>query len=113
MKLAGENVLLRIFVDTFKKWHHVPVYEAIVEKARREHMSGATVLEGIEGFGQTGVFHKDSPWRLANDREVIIEIVDTEEKIEAFLSSIEPMLEGTIATMERAYVVHYRAKEAS
>jgi len=113
MKLAGENVLLRIFVDTFKQWRHRPVYEAIVERARHELLSGATVLEGVEGFGQAGVFHKDRPWRLANDREVIVEIVDTQEKIEAFLGSIEPMLEGTIATLERAYVVHYRAKEAS
>ena len=60
MKLAGENVLLRIFVDTFKKWHHVPVYEAIIERARRDHLSGTTVLEGVEGFGQSGEFHKDS-----------------------------------------------------
>lgn len=113
MKLVGENVLLRIFVDIFRKWHHVPVYEAIVQRARHEHLSGATVLKGLEGFGQNGVLLKEHLWRLANNREVIVEIVDTKERIESFLQTIEPMLEGTIATMERACVVHYRSKETA
>lgn len=111
MKLEGENVLLRIFINVFQKWHHHPVYEAIVEKARKEHLSGATVLEGLEGFGQNGVIMKEHPWRLANDREVIVEIVDTKDKIEQFLTSIEPMIQDAIVTLERAFVIHYRNKE--
>ena len=111
MKLEGENVLLRIFLDTYKKWRHVPAYEAIVEKARHEHMAGATVLECLEGFGQNGQMLRDNPWRLSNNREVVVEIVDKEEKIKKFLDLIEPMLGGAIATLERAHVVYYRDRE--
>ncbi len=113
MKLEGENVLLRIFVNTFQKWHWQPAYEAIVERARKEHLAGATVISGIEGFGQDGAIHKDNPWRLGNDREVIVEIVDTEEKISRFIGEIEPMLKDAIATLERAHVVFYRRKGES
>lgn len=56
MKLEGENTLLRVYLDKFQKLHHRPLYEAIVEMARKEHLAGATVLEGIEGFGQSGGF---------------------------------------------------------
>lgn len=111
MKLEGENKLLRIFLDVFQKWHHHPVYEVIVEKARQENMSGATVLEGVEGFGQNGIIHKERLWRITNDREVIVEIVDTPEKIDRFLELIEPMLQNAIVTMERAFVIHYRHQE--
>jgi len=111
MKLEGENVLLRIFLDTFRKWHHQPLYEAIVERARKDGMAGATVVEGIEGFGQNGKFLKDSAWHLSNNREVIVEIVDAPEKIDAFLQSIEPLLADAIVTTERAQVILYRHKE--
>ncbi|MFH0908110.1 MAG: DUF190 domain-containing protein [bacterium] len=111
MKLEGENVLLRIFLDTFQKWHHQPLYEVIVERARKENLAGATVLEGIEGFGQSGRFLKDSAWRIANGREVIVEIVDAPERIDAFLQALEPMLANVIVTTERAHVIHYRPKE--
>jgi len=110
MKLEGENVLLRIFVDTFLKWHWRPVYEVLVERARREGLAGATVVAGIEGFGQAGELLKDRPWSLKNDREVIVEIVDTEEAIAKFLEEVEPMLKDAIVTTERAHVVFYRRK---
>lgn len=109
MKLEGENVLLRIFLDTFQKWHHRPVYEAIVERAQAEHLAGATVLAALEGFGQNGQLHKESPWHLSNDREVIVEVIDTAEKIDGFLAEIEPMLQSAVVTLERAHVVLYRA----
>jgi uncharacterized protein len=109
MKLEGEQVLLRVFLDTFKQWHHVPTHEAIVERARKEQMAGSTVLTGLEGFGQSGDLLKESPWHLSNNREVVVEIVDTKERIERFLDSIEPMLDGAIATLERAHVIHYRS----
>ncbi len=110
MKLEGEKVLLRVFLDTFQKWHHRPVYEVLVERAQAERMAGATVLESLEGFGPQGEILRDSPWRLGNPREVIVEIVDTREKIEAFLTSVEPMLEDALVTLERAHVMIYRAE---
>ena len=108
MKLEGENVLLRIFINVFQRWHHHSAYEAIVERAHKEHMAGATVLEGLEGFGLNGVILKERAWRIANDREVIVEIVDTKEKIDSFLALIEPMLQDAIVTLERACVIYYR-----
>jgi len=73
-------------------------------------MSGATVLEGVEGFGQNRILLKENPWRIANDQEMIVEIVDTKEKIDTFLASIEPMLQDAIVTLECAHGVHYRSK---
>ena len=110
MKLEGDQILLRIFLNTFQHWHHRPLYEAIVEKARKEHMAGATAFIGIEGFGQKGVLLQDHSWRLGNDREVVIEIVDTEEKTSAFLAVIEPMIQDAIITKEKAHVISYRGK---
>lgn len=111
MKLEGENVLLRIFLDTFQTWHHRPLYEVMVEKARQEGLAGATVLEGLEGFGQRGQLLKERAWSLRNNREVVVEIVDASEKIEAFVTGIEPMLQDAIVTLERANVLHYRHEE--
>jgi PII-like signaling protein len=108
MKLEGEQVLLRVFVDTFQKWRHRPVYEALVERARAEHLAGATVLAGIEGLGPDGEILQDSPWRLANDRPVIVEIVDKAERIDAFLAGAQELLSHALVTLERAHVVFYR-----
>lgn len=110
MKLEGENIRVRVFLNTFQKWHMQPVYEAIVERARREGLAGATVLAGVEGFGQTHVLLKDHPWRLANDREIVVELVDTQEALTGFLARIEPMLRDAIVTTERAHVIFYRRK---
>lgn len=110
MKLEGDQVLLRVFLNTFQKWHHRPLYEVIVEKARMEHMAGATALIGVEGFGQNGVLLQERPWRLANDREVVVELVDTEEKTDKFLAGIEPMIQNAIVTRERVHVISYRRR---
>ncbi len=109
MDLEGENVLLRIFLDTFQTWHHRPAYEVIVERARAEGVAGATVLAAIEGLGPEGDVLKESRWRLANDREVVVEVVDKPEKINRFLGAVDPMLEGAVVTLERARVIFYRA----
>lgn len=110
MKLEGDQVLLRIFLNTFQQWHHRPLYEVIVEKARKEHMAGATALIGLEGFGQTGVLLKEHAWRLSNDREAVVELVDTAERIETFLGLIEPMLQDAIVTREKVHVLSYGRK---
>lgn len=110
MKLEGDQTLLRIFLNTCQHWHHRPLYEAIVEKARKEHLAGATAFIGMEGFGLRGVLLKESPWRLSNDLEVVVEIVDTVEKVEAFLELIESMLMDAIVTRETVHVLSYRGK---
>ncbi len=104
----GEQVLLRVFLDTFQKHRHRPVYELLVERARSEGVAGATVLRGLEGFGQNGRILRESPWRLANDREVVVEFVDAPERIDAFLGSVEPLLQDAVVTLERAEVVFRR-----
>lgn len=108
MKLEGEQVLLRIFLDSFQKWRFQPLFEVIVQRARQRGLAGATVLQGLEGFGMSGVILKERRWALANDHEVVVEIVDSSEKIDSFLSEIEPMLQNVIVTTERAHVVMYR-----
>ncbi len=109
MKLEGENVLLRIFIDTAQKWHHRPVYEVIVERAQSAHLAGATVLEAVEGFGQKGEVLAERRWHLSNPREVTVEVVDAADKIDGFLAAIEPMLQDAVVTLERAYIAFHRA----
>ena len=109
MKLAGEQVLLRMHLSNFVKWHGGPLYEALVEKARREHLSGATVLSGIHGYFGAGPLLGGHPHALAVERPVVIEIVDQTSAIDRFLAEAEPMLRdhAVLVTKERAHVVHY------
>jgi len=110
MKLEGERVLLRLFLDSFQKWRFRPLFEVIVDHARQCGLAGATVLRGLEGFGMSGVILQERRWALANDHELVVEIIDTREKIDAFLAGIEPMLQNVIVTTERARVVLYRGE---
>lgn len=75
-------------------------------------MAGATVLQGLAGFGMSGIILQDRRWALVNDHELTVEIVDTAEKIDAFLAEIEPMLRNAIVTRERAHVLMYRRNKA-
>jgi PII-like signaling protein len=110
MKLEGEQVLLRVFLDSFQKWHFRPLFEVIVDRARHGGLAGATVLRGLKGFGMSGVILQERRWALANDHELVVEVIDTREKIDAFLAEIEPMLHNVIVTTERAHVVLYRGE---
>lgn len=114
MKLEGEQVLLRIHLSNFVRWHGQPLYEALVLRARKLHMSGATVLTGIAGyFGDHPVMHHNA-LSLQAECPVVVEIVDSEEALERFLDDASAMLEGhaAIVTIERAHVVHYRSGSA-
>jgi PII-like signaling protein len=106
-RLEGERVLLRIFLDRYLKWKHVPVHVRIIELAHQRGLAGATMLEGVEGFGQNGRILRERTWTLSNNLEVIIEIIDAGEKLRAFVDEIEPMLSDAIVTFERANVVRY------
>jgi len=110
MKLEGEGTLLRIFIGELDKWHHQPLYEAIVLKARERGMAGATVLRGPMGFGAHSRLHTAKILRLSEDLPVIIEIVDKVEKINAFLPELDAMVGDGLVTLEKVHVIAYRAK---
>ncbi|HEY5914059.1 MAG TPA: DUF190 domain-containing protein [Verrucomicrobiae bacterium] len=109
MHLPHEAMLLRIFIGESDRWHHQPLYEAIVLKARELHLAGATVLRGPMGFGKSSRLHTAKILRLSMDLPLVIEIVDTAEKIEGFLPTLDEMMKGGLVTLEKVRVIDYRA----
>ena len=109
MQIPHEAVLLRIFIGESDRWEHKPLYEAIVLKAREMHLAGATVLRGPMGFGKSSHLHTAKILRLSMDLPLVIEIVDSEEKIQAFLPALDSMLKGGLVTLEKVRVLDYRA----
>src|SRR5512141_2543355 len=109
MKLEGEAQLLRIFIGESDQWHGRPVYEAIVLKARELHMAGATVLRGPMGFGAHSRLHTAKILRLSEDLPVVIEIVDSKEKIDTLLPHVDQMVREGLVTLEEVRVLKYRA----
>src|SRR6059058_1636014 len=112
MNLSNEATLLRIFLGESDRWKHQPLYEAIVLKAREMHLAGATVLRGPMGFGKSSRLHTAKILRLSMDLPVVIEIVDAEDKIQAFLPALDEMMKGGLVTLEKVKVIHYRADES-
>lgn len=111
MQLPQEAVLLRIFLGESDRWEHKPLYEAIVLKARELHLAGATVLRGPTGFGKSSRLHTTKILRLSYDLPLVIEIVDAEEKINAFLPVLDEMMKGGLVTLEKVRVIHYRSNQ--
>jgi len=109
MQIPKDAVLLRIFLGESDRWEHKPLYEAIVLKAREMALAGATVLRGPMGFGKTSHLHTAKILRLSMDLPLVIEVVDSEEKINAFLPVLDGMMGGGLVTLEKVKVVHYRA----
>ena len=109
MKIPEDGKLLRIFIGEQDKWHGQPLYEAIVNLARKEHLAGATVLKGCMGFGCKSHMHTAKILRLSEDLPIIIEIVDSEEKINQFLPHLDEMVKEGLITLEKANVILYRA----
>jgi PII-like signaling protein len=105
--LPEEAVLLRIFIGEDDHFKNLPLFEAIVLKARELHLAGATVLRGPLGFGRSSHMHTAKMLRLSMDLPIVIEIVDTVEKIDAFLPYLDPMMNGGLVTLERAQVIKY------
>jgi len=110
VELAEEAVLLRIFLGESSRWQRKPLYEALVQRAREMHLAGATVLRGSLGFGATSRLHTAKVLRLSGDLPIVVEIVDSEHKIQAFLEACDGMLEDGLATLERVRVIHYRGR---
>jgi PII-like signaling protein len=111
MQIPTDAMLLRIFLGESDRWEHKPLYEAIVLKARELHLAGATVLRGPMGFGKASRLHTAKILRLSMDLPLIIEIVDSEENINAFLPTLDKMMGGGLVTLEKVKVLHYRAGE--
>ncbi len=113
MQIPREAVLLRIFIGESDLHHHKPLYEAIVLAAREAQLAGATVLRGPLGFGKSSHLHTSKILRLSTDLPLVIEIVDSEEKINAFLPVLEKMIGGGLVTLEKVKVLHYRSPETN
>ena len=109
MEIPHEATLLRIFIGESDRHEHRALYEAIVLKARELHLAGATVLRGPMGFGKSSRLHTAKILRLSMDLPLVIEIVDSGEKIQAFLPVLDQMMQGGLLTMEKVTVIDYRA----
>ena len=107
MQLPRDAVLLRVFFGEDDKFGHLPLYEAIVLKAREMHLAGITVLRGHAGFGHMSRIHTTKILRLSQDLPIVVEIVDTQEKIDAFLPVLDEMMETGLVTIEKARVLRY------
>src|SRR3954467_4485905 len=107
MQIPQDALLLRIFIGESDRWQHQPLYEAIVLKARELHLAGATVLRGPMGFGKSSRLHTAKILRLSMDLPLVIEIVDSEEKIQQFLPVLDQMMKGGLLTMEKVNVIQY------
>jgi len=112
MKLPAEGKLLRIFIGEQDRWGSQPLYEAIVHLAKKEGLAGATAIKGFLGFGCKSRMHTAKILRLSEDLPIIIEIVDSEEKINAFLPRLDEMVKEGLITLEKAQVILYRANPA-
>jgi uncharacterized protein len=110
MQLPAEAELLRVFIGENDKHHGRPLYEVIVEEARRQGLAGATVLRGMLGFGAHSHIHTTKILRLSEDLPMVIEIVDRAERIAAFLPLLDGLIAEGMVTLERVRVITYRAQ---
>ena len=111
MQIPEDAMLLRIFIGEDDRHGGAPLHEAIVLKAREMHLAGATVLRGPLGYGHSSRLHTAKILRLSDDLPVVIEIVDSEERIESFLPVLDTMMEGGLVTLEKVRVLHYGARD--
>jgi PII-like signaling protein len=109
MQIPTDAVLLRIFLGESDRWEHKPLYEAIVLAARAAQLAGATVLRGPMGFGKSSHLHTAKILRLSVDLPLVIEIVDSKDKINTFLPTLDKMMGGGLVTLEKVKVLHYRS----
>ncbi|MDE2222986.1 MAG: DUF190 domain-containing protein [Candidatus Omnitrophica bacterium] len=110
MKIPAEGNLLRIFIGEQDKYQGLPLYEAIVGEARKRNLAGATVIKGCMGFGCKSHMHTAKILRLSEDLPMLIEIVDSEEKINAFLPVLDQMVLEGLITVEKVSVIMYRGE---
>lgn len=109
MRIPEHGWLLRVFIGESDKWHGQPLYEVIVLKARELHLAGATVLRGPMGFGANSRLHTAKILRLSEDMPIVIEIVDSKEKIDELMPFIDEAVQEGLVTLEQVQVIKYRA----
>ena len=112
MKIPETGCLLRIFIGEGDRWQGKSAYEAIVLKAREAGLAGASVFKGAMGYGANSHLHTFKVLRLSEDLPILIEIVDSKEKIEAFIPQIDEIVKEGLITMEDVRVIKYRASES-
>jgi hypothetical protein len=111
MRKEGEGDLLRIFIGESDRHEGRPLFEAIVQLARKRGLAGATVLRGLEGYGAHSRVHTAKLLRLSEDLPIVIELVDTPARIEAFLPDLDAMVTEGMITLEKVRIIKYRQKE--
>ena len=107
-KFVGERTLMRIHIGESDKWHGKPLHEAIVEELRREKFSGVTVLRGVGGYGGSSVYHTDKLLRLSQDLPIVLEVIESQERIDGILPHLDEMIGGGLVTLEKVQVILYR-----
>jgi PII-like signaling protein len=107
-KFEGERTLMRIHIGESDKWHGRPLHEAIVEMLRKDGFSGVTVLRGVAGYGSSSVYHTDKLLRLSQDLPIVLEVIETQEHIDALLPRLDEMVDGGLITLEKVRVILYR-----
>src|SRR5579859_6650758 len=100
--------LVRIHIGESDKWHGKPLHEAIVELLRKDGFSGVTVLRGVAGYGSSSVYHTDKLLRLSQDLPIILEVIETQERIDQMLPRLDEMVDGGLITLEKVRVILYR-----
>lgn len=110
MKVESRGKLLRVFVGESDRHGSQPLYTEIVERARRAGLSGATVFKGIEGYGSHAIVHAARVFDLSHDLPILIEIVDGDEQIRAFLPVLDELVKDGLVTLEAVDVIHYQSK---
>jgi uncharacterized protein len=108
-RFEGERTLMRIHIGESDRWHGKPLYEAIVELLRKENFSGATVLRGVGGYGSSSVYHTEKVLRLSQDLPIVIEVIESTERIEQILPQLDQMIGGGLVTLEKVRVILYRS----
>jgi PII-like signaling protein len=107
-KFEGERTLMRIHIGESDKWHGKPLHEAIVEELRKQKFSGVTVLRGVAGFGGSSVYHTDKLLRLSQDLPIVLEVIESQERIDEMLPHLDEMVDGGLITLEKVRVILYR-----
>ncbi len=110
-RFDGERTLMRVHIGESDRWQGKPLYEAIVELLRRENFSGATVLRGVGGYGSSSVYHTEKILRLSQDLPIVVEAVESGERIEAILPRLDQMIGGGLVTLEKVRVILYRSRK--
>jgi uncharacterized protein len=105
--LEGEQVLMRIFIGQTDQWERHPLYAALLKLFRAKGLAGATVLQGIAGFGPDSIIHEFHLFRISQDLPIVIEVVDTQEHLDAVLPDVDRMMGGGLITMEKVRVLRY------